>query len=1460
MKKLLLILSAVFVSVMAWAQKNPDTGWDYLNPYAYDLKSEVINNGQTLHLTYKFNAPGFGNSDEYNKLNPKDGTGTGRGIQIYLLYKDEQGNWQRVQKDDNTGDYAIYSGGYNAAQEWSVNVNVIDIPKNCKGKELTWEAVVHGNIGRTTPKVVKASGTKPTNAYGIAVNNDPTHVRFAQMFVSEAFPSKREGWNYWKDRWGDNQSEYEYANTMLEYTPLLGFKYAHFKHYHNDTEKSHFASLWDWTNKYGDLTITSTYSYNYEPNRIKVSEDGRTFVSSFHPKASCVVLEYGKKRDEYNGHHFYNTIDNNWENNKDLDNISDKVDGNYNPFLYRRCVGMDVKGKGDNLKIILLWIDANAAKYTISGNTVPAAKFIIYEYELGLAEAEGYIATNKYLPPFDDTGCKYVHKIGEYSWDYQGWSSGGAFYQGARYGALNNNKRYLYNNMLRGFADLAYGTNDDVWVKIDYCAETAAKPKIIRVKLNNGTTTEYTINNGSTANYGGSGILIKDGMLITSPTNSTICLYEINANGELNATDKQPNAKHTIIDNQIGSWVTGFATDYAGNLFALTQASINGENYTANILGIAMPYKTKTAITTRAKGTFTLADPVPNIYAANLRYEAVEGAPKYKFSFNVNTKPKYAEIRFYKSYESMKESLSVVNADNFKGGKDNRGAELYCYYPIPNTQLKSGKIELEFGMVGGVIQNKLLTNQSLPRGELYWSVYVETDKSSAFAPIYRQSLTGTDAHYHMHAIVNDNPETDQFGAIYGAQEDKRGSTAKQSLMIYEISDNGSDVHNINNTTRYTKKQEYLYNTSDSVYNAKPRRMDIAPDGTLYIAHEGADNKNSADKVAAWQYGGIYAWNPNDPLKNGKLKLSKFSGNKIGTSSAVVLYGHVNNKDTTWKMYAANSYGEFTTHGNNYTNDNQRGKFGWNGFVEYEKAKATNWSSWLNVANANHEYQLKQGDGSGNSSLVAMDKGVWICQYREHSIAIKVAMNEVLADNRGSLVLSFVPYGNYTNADADWGPRTWRSSTTDGGRTRDENGNLTVKEDKDKSLLTQVDGALLQATPGGGMAYRKINGVDYLFINNHDGNIVQLQVDWDANSSPAKPLVHVSKAKVLTTPSDVKGILTINGDTQKNIRWKTAAVSSMSFDFAGNLVTTTGVSYFMLSVPQLLSGGQDKFNTPEGGQSIIVYTMPYDRTNAREIQAPKSNIFIPERLAQLNMTNKDIQAILTEHQEHGSQCYVDLYRPMQGGMYNTFCVPFQLKTTNIPTDHPLFKADIKRFVGVTLNDDLSGEKILTLNFDDLENNTMAANVPHIIKPTANVKSIIPFDWVLTLATDTIVNPLSEGFDGDNSITYQGILPKTWVEAVYEQNTNLPLRLILVADNRLAVLTGNGEMYGFRGYFDLAKPLPPGTVAKISAKKDTPTNTTIVVDGKKVNIDKYLREGRVYIRVGDSLYTVDGQLVK
>lgn len=1441
MKKLSLLLLTIFVSLMEWAATvDPDAGWDYLNPYAYDLKSEVINEGQTLRLTYKFNAPGLSSSGDYNKLNPTSG-GTGRGIQIYLLYKDNEGNFQRVKNDDGT-EYKITSGGYNAATTWSVDVNVIDIPDNCKGKELTWEAVVHGNIGRTKPKLVKATTTKPTNAYGIAVNNDPTHVRFAQMFVSEAFPSKREGWNYWKDRWGDKQSDYEYANTMLEYTPLLGFQCAHFKHYHNDTEKSHFASLWDWTNKYGDLTITSTYSYNYEPNRIKVSEDGRTFVSSFHPKASCAVLEYGKNRDEYNGHHFYNTIDNNWENNKDLDNISDKVEGNYNPFLYRRCVGMDVKGKGDNLKIILLWIDANAAKYTISEKTVPAAKFIIYEYELGLAEAEGYIATNKYLPPFD-TECKYVHMIGEYSWDYQGWSSGGAFYQGARYGTLNNNKRYLYNNMLRGFADLAYGTNDDVWVKIDYCAETAAKPKIIRVKLNNGSTTEYTIN-GSTANYGGSGILIKDGMLITSPTNSTICLYEINANGELNATDKQPNAKHTIKDDQIGSWVTGFATDYAGNLFALTQASLNGENYTANILGIAMPYKK--AITTRAKGTFTLSAPIPNILATELKCEPVDRQDSYKFSFITNTTPKIAEIRFYKkeNLSRMERNIVTIHADNYN--KANHSTQTPDYvYTFTENQRQRGLMSVTLRMVGGDANTEQITN-ALPPGEMYWSVYVETDKSSCFAPIYRSGFHASTSNYEpLHATVNNYPATDMFGSLIVTNNNEWNTEKRPTngLLIYGLNPNGgnSTEDTYANSNRFVKKAEYLnQNNKGNTFLHYPRRMTVAPDGKVYIADEGhfvgTSNATTQYAKSMHAFGGVKLWDPTKPSD-----FTLFSDNRINTSTGLALY----KRNNSMRLYVSNAYDEFKQHipWGDYSEKNQTdvGQYGWNGFVEYVVDKYTSnnasWSDFWSEENRAKEYALRRGDESGNMSLVAIEQGVWLCQYKNQNWDVKKATYQPLPDNLGSFVLSFVPYDRTESSDK-YGLRTWSSCTTDGIKNPESD-----RTPDSPSELTQTSTSLLQSTPGAGMAYRKTNGKEYLYVVNHNGNIVRLEItSWSGTGVNATPSLPIENVKVLLTPSNTKhtkDVIQGNYTTQ----WKNYAfINSMEFDYAGNLVTVTG----------------DGMSHNAKKHEIIVYTMPYDRTNAQEIRASDSQYYIPERISQTYDKHGEIITPYLPNSQGGvnkGTCGLDIFRPMLSGSFNTICLPFDLASLE---GTPYEGATVMEYTGASYRMQ-NGEGMVDLNFEQVTKIT--AGEPYLIQlgtdnqgKDKKITGIVRFDQI-QFATTTpdpkdLKNVTGITLSPEPKAMYQGIFDKKsdW------DDEDLPA-LILVDQNRLAEVFSSGTMQGFRGYFRVTD-MPSGTTYSISSRKPIATG---LVDhkGRPINIEKYLREGRVYIRVGDTLYTLDGK---
>lgn len=87
MKKLLLILSAILVSVISLGQSvDPNSGWPHLNPFAYDLKSEVKNDG-TIDLIFSLNAnaiPSDGGGKTYEKLNNES-----RGVQIYILDEHE---------------------------------------------------------------------------------------------------------------------------------------------------------------------------------------------------------------------------------------------------------------------------------------------------------------------------------------------------------------------------------------------------------------------------------------------------------------------------------------------------------------------------------------------------------------------------------------------------------------------------------------------------------------------------------------------------------------------------------------------------------------------------------------------------------------------------------------------------------------------------------------------------------------------------------------------------------------------------------------------------------------------------------------------------------------------------------------------------------------------------------------------------------------------------------------------------------------------------------------------------------------------------------------------------------------------------------------------------------------------------------------------------------------------------
>ena len=782
---------------------------------------------------------------------------------------------------------------------------------------------------------------------------------------------------------------------------------------------------------------------------------------------------------------------------------------------------------------------------------------------------------------------------------------------------------------------------------------------------------------------------------------------------------------------------------------------------------------------------------VPNILATDLRCVPHEYENKYTFSFNTNHKPTKAYIRFYMSYSDMQKSLNVVNADNYNGTNTNMPA---FYYEFPSAALKQGQMTVILEGVGGKTDaNGKITNGCLPAGVIYWSVYVEAEKGTEWGMVYKQGNSGEDAHYRLHATVNNYPETDGFGHIYAAQYN--GSTGKKSMMVYAPNPNGTT------SNRYKLVKEYVNPASGTKFENQ-RRPAVAPDGKVYIADHGATAFDAnAIRPMMFNNGGIYVWDPNTQTED-NIVLKQFLNDPRETSSGVAIWNH----NGTVKMYGTNTYGEFGFHseGGNlwkgyvYDQANQADPtiYGWNGFKEYTLGSPNNSASTETTAST-IQRSLGMGDGHGNISIVAMDKGVWLCQHREDDVQYKLDTHSPLPDNPENYILSFIPYNSNS--------RTWTSTTSNGVVVG------TGTTISGRSELTQYPESPLQSSPGAGCAYRKINGADYIFIVQHNANIAQLKVTW---SGTTPSVTHVKTFSAVGTKSYIPG-------TSR----QTGAITTMCFDYAGNLITTAGGSYF----------GHN--------QDIIVYSFPYNRTNAREIQAPNSCRMIPERLSQDKMEQGDIENVIQPYITGGKTCPLDFFRPLQEGSFNSICLPFSIANL---AGTPYAGAEVMKFDEARL-EEVGGEQHLYFDFVKVTTApAIEAGVPYLIQPNGDVRGIVRFNTVQFEKTQG--NTVDAGEYAD----FIG----TFAHVNMDEPTTYP-RFMVVSENRLAEIDG-GTFRGFRSYFQMKKDIT-NTISLLNFKKPTTTDTEIVVDGQPVNVEKFIREGRVYIRVGETLYTITGEVV-
>lgn len=288
MKKLTLFLVATLFSTLSFAA---------LNPYAYGLKSKLSDDEKTVTITYKLNAPA-------------------KAVSVVVL------DGETVLKtQSSTG---ITQG------EHSVAISTDGFPK---GKTLTWKVEVKGAaVSGYTMHDVKYNAYHPSS---VDIDNNPESAHFGRILCNESMQKVKgltkasavatNGKNYLGTENGAGIFEFDAA-----------FEY----------KGSYNGGKTFPINRYG-VTGTASANQAYVPRRIRISDDGRIFVTSLNSEGDVLWELNPDNLNEWTTVIADGTRSTTYAETRNI------VDGSGN-FIAGPNAGFDVHGSGKDLKLVML--------------------------------------------------------------------------------------------------------------------------------------------------------------------------------------------------------------------------------------------------------------------------------------------------------------------------------------------------------------------------------------------------------------------------------------------------------------------------------------------------------------------------------------------------------------------------------------------------------------------------------------------------------------------------------------------------------------------------------------------------------------------------------------------------------------------------------------------------------------------------------------------------------------------------------------------------------------------------------------------------------------------------------------------------------------------------------------------------------------------------------------------------
>jgi|GEM_PF-2652071 len=332
------LISLIFCAVLTISNS-----YAALNPYAYGLSSTLSADETKVTISYSLNA---------------DATS----VDIVIL------DGEIVLK-------TVACDGKTTKGSHSVDILTDGFPE---GKTLTWKVEVKGAAHNTTNNY---GGYRLYHPSGVDVDNNPESPHFGRIICNEAMHAVKSE--------TDTYLSAQFGAGIFEFTPAFEPK-------PNGSKPGYNGGI-----TFTNLRPDDNSSTAYAPRRVRISEDGRIFVSSLNTDGHVL-----------------------WEVDPDnLDSWTEVIAGtrksgdinsvvNGSTYIGGPNVGMDVRGKGTDLQLVML-----------SG----IGTFQCNEYDLGTAKswnkAPRQILGNEYIVNYTGSNVEYDNEGGIWFCQYRGDAS-----------------------------------------------------------------------------------------------------------------------------------------------------------------------------------------------------------------------------------------------------------------------------------------------------------------------------------------------------------------------------------------------------------------------------------------------------------------------------------------------------------------------------------------------------------------------------------------------------------------------------------------------------------------------------------------------------------------------------------------------------------------------------------------------------------------------------------------------------------------------------------------------------------------------------------------------------------------------------------------------------------------------------------------------------------------------------